>query len=400
MRGHSGTTTGLVAEDAPDIIGPRRRQRRSQGRLQAAPSGGRRDELSDHARLVRPDARGTPRAEVAGTFPLRRRLRSGRRPLHVRVSQRLHRSSGQPRAAGRIELQTRLVYREHVIDPASRISSSVRRRSSTVALTQVTWAIASRPNSRWIRLTISIVLAGRTARAVGNGDGTRLERRKLRQSPEQVGLSLGRLRREELEGEDRLGGGGVRLVDPGSRRVAYEAPGEHADCSLSQGPRAWDCCWWPRARPGRDDRGRAGSQRLCRRCRRRAPAPRPLVRSLRSTAGRAPERRRARADLTRHFRGGAHGSRSASDTTSTYLRFTGAAERPASRRPQVEGRVARPALLHLYLANREGVRYEDPELLPSVSSETAGWSWARDVSSKTTVSHIVRTRLIHGCPSG
>ena len=43
--------------------------------------------------------------------------------------------------------------------PASRISSSVARSSGTVAPTQVKWAIASRPYSSLMRLTISIVFS-------------------------------------------------------------------------------------------------------------------------------------------------------------------------------------------------------------------------------------------------
>ena len=43
--------------------------------------------------------------------------------------------------------------------PAARISSSVARSSGTVAPTHVKWAIASSPNSSFMRLTISIVFS-------------------------------------------------------------------------------------------------------------------------------------------------------------------------------------------------------------------------------------------------
>ena len=103
----------------------------------------------------------------------------------------------------------------------------VERRAqlaSTVAPTQVKWAIASRPYSSLIRLTISIVFSlRRAAGAVGDRDERRLQRPQLGQRRVQVALAGLGLGREELEREHRAGAG------PDRARISIDAhPADYA----------------------------------------------------------------------------------------------------------------------------------------------------------------------------
>ena len=97
--------------------------------------------------------------------------------------------------------------------PASRIWSSVARRSSTVAFTHVRCAIASRPKSRSMRETISIVFSRVEPPAPYVTETKAGSRRRDPQRGGEVDLTLLTLRREELEGEGGLVAGPEQLVD-------------------------------------------------------------------------------------------------------------------------------------------------------------------------------------------
>src|SRR6185312_5906031 len=75
----------------------------------------------------------------------------------------------------------------------------------------------------------------RAARAVNHGDERGLELAQLTQRAPEVLLALRRLGREELEGEDRLVGRGVVVVDP-HRSWRRRLPGRRPALRISGDP--------------------------------------------------------------------------------------------------------------------------------------------------------------------